>query len=159
MLAGFDWLKSGSCSPTTVFWSHSQAHPRKVTTTKNEMAAIETTTTTMAVAVKDATAAEIAAPREPNVIYEGDAVICQTSDGRQFFEVVKKDQYVQSFCGVRMCGWIFPETNEWSVYLCDCLLCLVQNDPRWQEAHAIAASDRIALRVRLSCTHRCVHWY
>ncbi|KAF1336116.1 tRNA methyltransferase, partial [Globisporangium splendens] len=36
-----------------------------------------------------------AAPRDPNVIYEGDAVICQTSDGRQFFEVVNKDQTIR----------------------------------------------------------------
>lgn len=35
-----------------------------------------------------------AAAREPNVIYEGDTVICQTSDGRMFFQDMRKDQYV-----------------------------------------------------------------
>lgn len=33
--------------------------------------------------------------REPNVIYEGDTVICQTSDGRMFFQIVKKDECVR----------------------------------------------------------------
>lgn len=34
------------------------------------------------------------ASRLPNVIYEGDTVICQTSDGRMFFQEMKKDQCV-----------------------------------------------------------------
>ncbi|GMF15076.1 unnamed protein product [Phytophthora lilii] len=42
------------------------------------------------------TPAEAAAPtgpRLPYVIYEGDTVICQTSDGRMFFQAVTKDEY------------------------------------------------------------------
>lgn len=38
--------------------------------------------------------APVTAVREPNVIYEGDTVICQTSDGRMFFQDMRKDQYV-----------------------------------------------------------------
>lgn len=45
----------------------------------------------MATAVETA-AANGAAPRERNVIYEGDTVICQTSDGRMFFQAAKKDE-------------------------------------------------------------------
>lgn len=47
----------------------------------------------MATTATTATAAAAAA-REPNVIYEGDTVICQTSDGRMFFQDMRKDQYV-----------------------------------------------------------------
>lgn len=39
-------------------------------------------------------AVAVAAARAPNVIYEGDTVICQTSDGRMFFQEMKKDQCV-----------------------------------------------------------------
>lgn len=46
----------------------------------------------MATAV-EATDAAMEAPRERNVIYEGDTVICQTSDGRMFFQAAKKDEY------------------------------------------------------------------
>jgi hypothetical protein len=41
----------------------------------------------------EATDAAMEAPRERNVIYEGDTVICQTSDGRMFFQAAKKDEY------------------------------------------------------------------
>lgn len=39
-------------------------------------------------------AADTQEPRLPYVIYEGDTVICQTSDGRMFFQAVTKDEYV-----------------------------------------------------------------
>ncbi|ETK71349.1 hypothetical protein F441_21883 [Phytophthora nicotianae CJ01A1] len=35
------------------------------------------------------------APRLPYVIYEGDTVICQTSDGRMFFQAVAKDESIR----------------------------------------------------------------
>lgn len=50
-------------------------------------------TTTMATTTKTP-ATPAAVVREPNVIYEGDTVICQTSDGRMFFQDMKKDLHV-----------------------------------------------------------------
>jgi hypothetical protein len=35
-----------------------------------------------------------AAPRQENVIYEGDTVICETSDGRLFFQDIKANKCV-----------------------------------------------------------------
>ena len=38
---------------------------------------------------------QMASTRLPFVIYEGDTVICQTSDGRMFFQAVTKDEYAE----------------------------------------------------------------
>ncbi|KAL4171284.1 hypothetical protein KRP22_009380 [Phytophthora ramorum] len=42
-----------------------------------------------------ASTSDAAAPRLPYVIYEGDTVICQTSDGRMFFQAVTKDESIR----------------------------------------------------------------
>lgn len=53
-------------------------------------------------ATSGATATDAAAggARDRNVIYEGDTVICQTSDGRMFFQAVKKDECVGALCAL-----------------------------------------------------------
>jgi hypothetical protein len=45
-----------------------------------------------------ATTSSPEAPRLPYVIYEGDTVICQTSDGRMFFQGITKDECVNEKC-------------------------------------------------------------
>ncbi|KUF79221.1 bZIP transcription factor 1 [Phytophthora nicotianae] len=52
------------------------------------------------------------APRLPYVIYEGDTVICQTSDGRMFFQAVAKDDAIfeeQNKKLVKVTGGLFPD--------------------------------------------------
>lgn len=42
--------------------------------------------------------ATVAKAMEATVIHEGDTVICQTSDGRMFFQAAKKDECVGCDC-------------------------------------------------------------
>ncbi|KAJ8533434.1 hypothetical protein ON010_g13820 [Phytophthora cinnamomi] len=58
------------------------------------------------------TDADATAPRLPYVIYEGDTVICQTSDGRMFFQAVTKDDAIfeeQNKKLVKVTGGLFPD--------------------------------------------------
>ncbi|CAH0476090.1 unnamed protein product [Peronospora belbahrii] len=59
-------------------------------------------------------------PRLPFIIYEGDTVICQTSDGRMFFQTVNKDESIRvgkKVSGLKPVigsyyGAIFEEQNQ-----------------------------------------------